>query len=171
MSNCVTYVSLTLFKRNSTYIGTAGLARDCRVDLRWRFCCGCPISRPRPVFDFSRKKTGSFLYFPEMSKSKLVWPKYMQCFWQIQRKIDGSPIIAMRKRIRVIRSYNQFVPTILKKLLGNRLFVLAIAWTQYSGCIPIDTHFDQRDQFSSKNTAVGLSKKSICRNLRHLRST
>ena len=43
-----------------TEFDTAGLAMDCRVGLRWHFCCGCPISKPRPVLDFSSKNHRSF---------------------------------------------------------------------------------------------------------------
>ena len=42
---------------------TAGLVIDCRVGLHWHFCCGCPNSKPRPVLDFSSKKTrGRFIF-------------------------------------------------------------------------------------------------------------
>ena len=34
---------------------TAGLAKDCRVGLRWHLCCCCPISKPRPFLGFSQK--------------------------------------------------------------------------------------------------------------------
>ena len=37
---------------------TAGLVMNCRVGLRWHFCCGCPISKPRLILDFSSKKSG-----------------------------------------------------------------------------------------------------------------
>ena len=59
---------------------TAGLAMDCRAGLRWHFRCGCPISKPRPVLDFSPKNQGSFFFnFSEKSKNELVLPK--KVFW------------------------------------------------------------------------------------------
>ena len=59
-------------------IYTAGLTGGCRVSLCWQFCCGCPISKPRPVLDFLSKNQGSFFfYFLEKSKSELVRPKTM----------------------------------------------------------------------------------------------
>ena len=48
---------------------TARLAMDCRVGLRWHFCCGCPISKPRPDLGFSSKKSGViFLFFWKVKK-------------------------------------------------------------------------------------------------------
>ena len=45
--------------------------------VRWHFCCGCPISKPRQVLDFSSKKSGVdfFFNFFEKSKNELVRPK------------------------------------------------------------------------------------------------
>ena len=57
---------------------TAGLAMDCRVSLRWHLCCGCSNSKPRPVLDFSSKKSGViFFNFFEKSKNVLLRPKTM----------------------------------------------------------------------------------------------
>ena len=53
----------------------AELAKDCRVGLRWHVCCGCPISKLRPVLGFSSKNHGSFFKFFEKSKNELVRPK------------------------------------------------------------------------------------------------
>ena len=76
--------------KSKTQTITAGLAKDCRVGLRWHFRCGCPISKPRPVLDFSSKKSGVvFFRFSEKSKNELVRPKMM--FWRILGKIDRSP--------------------------------------------------------------------------------
>ena len=57
--------SIDLFMLLSTWLAqfnvqyhTAGLARDCRVGIRWHFRYGCPISKPRSVLDFSSKKSG-----------------------------------------------------------------------------------------------------------------
>ena len=48
---------------------TAGLAMDYRVDLRWHFRCGYPISKPRAVLSFSSKNQGSFyLFFQKVKK-------------------------------------------------------------------------------------------------------
>ena len=41
---------------------TAGLAMDCRVGLHWHFRCGCLILKPRPVLDFSPKKSCFLIY-------------------------------------------------------------------------------------------------------------
>ena len=69
---------------------TSGLTMDCRVSLRWHFCCGCPISKPRPVLGFSSNKSGVvFCYFFEKSKNELVRPKMM--FLAILAKIWWSP--------------------------------------------------------------------------------
>ena len=50
----------------------------CRVKLRWHFSCGCPISKPRPVFDFSSIKSEVIFFFN--IKTELVWPE--KIFWQ-----------------------------------------------------------------------------------------
>ena len=42
---------------------TTGLAKNCRMGLRWYFRCGCPISKPRPLFDFSSKTTWVFFFW------------------------------------------------------------------------------------------------------------
>ena len=69
---------------------TAGLAMDCRVGLRWYFPCGCPISQPIPVLDFSSKKIrGRFFNFFLKSKNELVRPKTM--FLAILAKIRSFP--------------------------------------------------------------------------------
>ena len=74
---------------------TAGLAMDCRVGLRWHFRCGCPISKPRPVLDFSSKNRGSFfLIFSKSRKMSSCGQKW--CFWRFQQKFDGSPIIVIQ---------------------------------------------------------------------------
>ena len=39
------------------HLHTAGLTMDCRVGLHWHFHCYCLISKPRPVLDFSSKKS------------------------------------------------------------------------------------------------------------------
>ena len=41
---------------------------DCRVGLRWHFCCGCPNSKPRPVLDFSSKKSGVIFFLRKVEK-------------------------------------------------------------------------------------------------------
>ena len=57
------YVWLNSLRR----LTTAGLAIDCRLDLRWHFCCRGPISNPRPVLDSSVKtKRGMLLDFWEL---------------------------------------------------------------------------------------------------------
>ena len=59
---------------------TAGLTKDCRVGLRWTFCCGCPISKSRPVLDsLSKLQRLSLWIFWDIEKSKneLVWAKMM----------------------------------------------------------------------------------------------
>ena len=49
---------------------TAGLAMDCRVDLRWHFCCGCPTDfETKTSFWFPIKKIrGRFLFFRKVEK-------------------------------------------------------------------------------------------------------
>jgi len=45
------------------------VAMDCRVGLRWHFRCGYPNSKPRPVLNFSSKKSGIFfLFFRKVEK-------------------------------------------------------------------------------------------------------
>ena len=41
---------------------TAGLVIDCRLGLPQHFCCGCPISNPRPVLGFSAQTTCSMFF-------------------------------------------------------------------------------------------------------------
>ena len=55
---------------------TAGLASDCRLGLRWHFHCRSPISKPRPVLDYSPKTTRGmyFRFYPKKSQNELVWP-------------------------------------------------------------------------------------------------
>ena len=88
--------------------GTAGLTMDCRVGLRWYFCCGCPNSKTRLVLNFSSKKSGVvFSYFFEKSKNELVQPKTM--FLAILAKNWSRSTTC--KRFRNIRAYNLFVAT------------------------------------------------------------
>ena len=132
---------------------------DFRVGLRLHFHCSCPISKPRPVLDFSLENRGTFFSKSQkMSSYGRTW-----CFWQFQQKIDRFPIIAICKQIFNIRAYDQFITTSLKNFVRNQSAVLVIACTLVFRSILIDTNFDERDQFSSKNTAVGLPKKRICR--------
>ena len=51
--------------------GTSRLGKDYRVALRWDFHCGCQISKPRSVLDFSQKS----VFFFSKSKNELVWPE------------------------------------------------------------------------------------------------
>ena len=69
----------------------------------------------------------------------------------------------MCKQIHVLRAYNQFVPSNFRFFVRNHSSVLVIACTLIFGSISIDTNFDERDRFLSKNTATGFSKKTICR--------
>ena len=55
------YIFSIILQESVTY--TSGLAMDCRVSLRWHFCCGCQISKPRPILDFPSKNQGSFFQF------------------------------------------------------------------------------------------------------------
>ena len=124
---------------------TAGLAMDCRVGLRWHFRCGCPISKPRPVLDFSSKNRGSFFNFCEKSKNELEGPKIMS-FWQFRWKFDGSPILGICKWIYVLREYIQFV--------SKKFFCILIN---------IDRHvFWGARLIFEKITAARVSKKIIC---------
>ena len=54
---------------------TAGLATDCRLGLRWNFCCRCPNSKPRQVLESSLKSTWDMYFrFFRKSQNELVWP-------------------------------------------------------------------------------------------------
>ena len=77
--------------------------------------------------------------------------------------------MATCKRTRILWAYNQFVPSSFWFFFRNHSFVLVIACILVFRLISIDT-FDKRDQFSSKNTAVGLFKKQFSVRLRHFRS-
>ena len=66
---------------------TAGLAKDCRVGLRWHFCCGCPISKPRPVLDSSSKTTQAMCFrFSKNQKMSSFGKKW--CFGDFASRID-----------------------------------------------------------------------------------
>ena len=62
-----------LVQHNSRSV--AGLAKDCRVGLRWNFHCGCPISKRRPVLNFSLKNQGPFFCLFDKSQHELIWSK------------------------------------------------------------------------------------------------
>ena len=131
---------------------------DCRLGLHWHFRCGCPISKPRPVLDFSSKKSGVVFYLFEKSKNELARPKMV--------------FLAILAKIRLFSNNSD---TIAKSRLTSEIPVCAFEFsnflqksfvcTSYSlyFSLSIDTNFDERDQFSSKKTATGLPKKSICR--------
>ena len=53
---------------------TAGLASDCRMGLRWYFCCRCPISKLKPVMDSSAQITQDMYFGFFKSQNELVWP-------------------------------------------------------------------------------------------------
>ena len=108
-----------------------------------------------------QKNQGSFFIFSKSQKMSSYGQK--RCFWRFQRKFDRFPIIAICKRFCNIRAYNLFVVTSLKNFVINRSIVLVNACTLVFRSISIDTNFDERDQFLSKNTAAGLPKKIICR--------
>ena len=65
-------------KSQLTWVLTAGLATNWRVGPRWHFRCGSPISKPRPVLDFSSKNQGSFFYVFESQKMSSYGQKW--CF-------------------------------------------------------------------------------------------
>ena len=123
------------------HLSTAGLAKDCRVGLGWHFRCGCSNPKPRPLLDFSSKNQGSFfIYLFEKSK------KYVSEFASYDRRTSLC-LRAFEVSSKIIRSY-----------------YVVIACTLHSISIDLNWHFfDERDRFSSKKTAVGLSKKIFCR--------
>ena len=64
---------------------TARLAMDCRVGIHWHFRCGCPNSKPRPVLDFSSKKSGFVFFFSESQKKSSYGQN--RCFLAISAKV------------------------------------------------------------------------------------
>ena len=143
--------------------GTAGLAMDCRVGLRWYFLLWLSKFKNKISFGFLIKKIRGrfFLLFSKSRKMSSCGQK--RCFTRFQRKFDRFQIISICKQFRNIRAYNLFVATSLKNFVINRSIVLVIACTLVFRSISIDTNFDERDRFSSKNTAAGLPKTLICR--------
>ena len=63
---------------------------------RWHFCCGCLISKPRPVLDFLSKNQGSFFFLFKKSKNELARPKtvFLAILAKIRSFSDNSNIIA-----------------------------------------------------------------------------
>ena len=60
----------------SKAVATDELPSDCRLGLRQHFCWRCPISKPRPVLDFSSKTLFIYLFFAK-SQNELVWQTHV----------------------------------------------------------------------------------------------
>ena len=142
---------------------TAGLAMDWRVGLRWHFCCSCPNSKPRPVFDFSSKNQGSFFNFFKKWKNELVRPKMM--FLAILARIwsfsDNSDTLANSRltNIELVCAYES-------KEFSKKLFVRTscrLYLVFQSRSIKIN--------FQEKTQQLGFLKNQFAARLRRLRST
>ena len=105
------------------------------MGLHWHFRCGCPIPKPRPVLDFSSKKSGVVYFdFFEKSKNELVWPKMM--FLVILAKIrwfsDNSDTLANSrlKSVELVCAYE--FKELLKKLSVRTSYRLYLVFQSYS---------------------------------------